>query len=150
MLAHFVSLTELAMETTQLLLNHEFSVHGLLLDVVSGQFTQFSPGFWGEFCRLIGATTRLRSAFTPSLTVRQRPSIKTWRHPCKCLLPQPVLLVFAAQMDGIRPHPGSLLILLSFVLWVTSQPRPTMVTRPQLAIGMASKCASPPKTLRCG
>ncbi len=65
--AHFIPLPKLpsAKETAQLMVDHVFKIHGLPTDVVSDRGPQFTSQFWGEFCRLIGASSSLSSGFHP-------------------------------------------------------------------------------------
>ncbi len=65
--AHFIPLPKLpsAKESTQLMVDHVFKIHGLPTDVVSDRGPQFISQFWGEFCRLIGASSSLSSGFHP-------------------------------------------------------------------------------------
>ncbi len=65
--AHFIPLPKLpsARETAQVMVDHVFKIHGLPTDVVSDRGPQFTSQFWGEFCRLIGASSSLSSGFHP-------------------------------------------------------------------------------------
>ncbi len=42
-----------------------FRVFNISLDIVSDRGPQFSSGFWGAFCKLVGATASLSSGFHP-------------------------------------------------------------------------------------
>ncbi len=70
--AHFIPLPKLpsAKETAQLMVDHVFKIHGLPTDVVSDRGPQFTSQFWGEFCRLIGASSSLSSGFHPQTNVQ--------------------------------------------------------------------------------
>ncbi|KAI7808450.1 Pol polyprotein [Triplophysa rosa] len=65
--AHFIPLPKLpsTRETSQLLVDHVFRLHGLPVDVVSDRGPQFTSRFWKEFCRQIGASASLSSGFHP-------------------------------------------------------------------------------------
>lgn len=67
--AHFILLTKLlsAKETTDLMINHVFSIYCLPIDIVSDRGPQFSAQFWKAFCSLIGATPSLSSSFHPQM-----------------------------------------------------------------------------------
>ncbi len=64
---HFIPLPKLpsARETTQLMVDHAFRLHGLPVDVVSDRGPQFASRFWKEFCRQIRASASLFSGFHP-------------------------------------------------------------------------------------
>lgn len=72
-MAHFVPLQKLrlAKEIAQLLVQHVFRLHRLLMDVVSDRGLQFSSVFWTEFRRLIGAIPSLSSGFHPQSNGRK-------------------------------------------------------------------------------
>ncbi len=65
--AHFIPLPKLpsARETAVAVIDHVFRIHGLPTDVVSDRGPQFVSKFWGEFCRLLGATVSLSSGYHP-------------------------------------------------------------------------------------
>jgi transposase InsO family protein len=65
--AHFIPIPKLtsAKETTQLMVQHIFPIHGLPVDVVSDLGPQFSSQFWNAFCTLIGTLASLSSRFHP-------------------------------------------------------------------------------------
>ena len=52
-------------ETTQLLFQHVFRLHGLPLEVTSVRGPQFASAFWKVFCTLVGVRPQLSSGFHP-------------------------------------------------------------------------------------
>ncbi len=66
------------------MVDHVFKIHGLPTDVVSDRGPQFTSQFWGEFCRLIGASSSLSSGFHPQTNGNRlhssEPRINN--HPC--------------------------------------------------------------------
>ncbi|KAI7799341.1 Pol polyprotein, partial [Triplophysa rosa] len=85
---HFIPLPKLpsARETSQLVVDHVFRLHGLATNVVSDRGPQFTSRFWKEFCRQIGASTipsalafvqRCRRTWTRAREVLARTSQKT-------------------------------------------------------------------------
>ena len=65
--AHFVALPKMpsAKETTQLLVQHVFRLHGLPLEVTLDRGPQFTSAFWKAFCTLVGVRPQLSSGFHP-------------------------------------------------------------------------------------
>ncbi|XP_023868962.2 cell division cycle protein 27 homolog [Salvelinus sp. IW2-2015] len=65
--AHFIPLPKLpsAKETAQLMVQHVFRIHGLLVDMVSNWGPQFSSRCCKAFCTLIGSSASLSSGFHP-------------------------------------------------------------------------------------
>lgn len=55
----------LALETTQLLLQHVFHLHGIPLDIDSERGPQFISYLWKVFCSALGASVSLSSGFHP-------------------------------------------------------------------------------------
>ena len=66
----FIALPKLpsAKETTDVMMNQVFRVHGFLKDIVSDRGPQIVSRFWKEFCRLIGARASLTSGCHPDQT----------------------------------------------------------------------------------
>lgn len=52
-------------ETAGVILQHMFSLHGLLVDVVSDWGSKFTSVFWRELCKLLGAKVSLSFKFLP-------------------------------------------------------------------------------------
>lgn len=65
--AHFIALEKLptATETTQILTDHVFQLHGIPLDIVSDRGPQFVSQVWRAFCSALGAKANLSSGFHP-------------------------------------------------------------------------------------
>jgi len=64
-MTNFVALPKLpsAKETTQIMMQTIFRIHGFPKDIVSDRGPQFISQFWREFCQLIGATASLTSGY---------------------------------------------------------------------------------------
>ncbi|XP_016391990.1 5-hydroxytryptamine receptor 3A-like [Sinocyclocheilus rhinocerous] len=54
-----------AHETADLLVQHDFQLHGIPLDIVSDRGPQFTSPVWKAFCHVLGATVSLSSGFHP-------------------------------------------------------------------------------------
>lgn len=65
--AHFVALPKLpsALETSQLLTQHVFRLHGIPADIVSDRGPQFISQVWKNFCHALGASVSLTSGYHP-------------------------------------------------------------------------------------
>lgn len=65
--AHFIALEKLptATETTQILTDHVFQLHGIPLEIVSDRGPQFVSQVWRAFCSALGAKANLSSGFHP-------------------------------------------------------------------------------------
>lgn len=64
---HFVALDKLpsALQTTKLLVNHVFRLHGIPLEIVSERGPQFTSHVWKAFCTALGAKDSLSSGYHP-------------------------------------------------------------------------------------
>uniref|UniRef100_A0A3B4VHR5 Gypsy retrotransposon integrase-like protein 1 n=1 Tax=Seriola dumerili TaxID=41447 RepID=A0A3B4VHR5_SERDU len=64
---HYVPLPKLpsALETSELLIQHVFRLHGLPSDIVSDRGPQFTSQVWRDFCKAVGATASLSSGYHP-------------------------------------------------------------------------------------
>lgn len=107
-IAHFVWLAQahICQETTQLLLLHVFLLHDILADVVSDKGPQLSLVFWREFCRLLCSLSSGFHLRSDAQTERMNQDMES------ALIhgiPEPVLLVAVAVVDGIHPHHPHLL-----------------------------------------
>lgn len=64
---HFIPPPKLpsAKETTVIILHQVFRIHGLPSNIVLDRGPQFVAHFWKAFCKLMGATVSLSSAYHP-------------------------------------------------------------------------------------
>ena len=64
---HFVPLSKLpsALETSDILVQHVFRLHGIPQNIVSDRGPQFTSQVWRGFCRALGMTTSLSSGYHP-------------------------------------------------------------------------------------
>ncbi|CAK6981241.1 uncharacterized protein LOC108874699, partial [Scomber scombrus] len=64
---HFVPLPKLpsALETSDLLVQHVFRLHGIPQDIVSDRGPQFTSQVWRGFCQALGVRTSLTSGYHP-------------------------------------------------------------------------------------
>lgn len=64
---HLIPLPKIptAGQTSDLLMQHVFRIHGFPQDMVSDRGSQFTSQFWKSFGRLIGASISLSSGFHP-------------------------------------------------------------------------------------
>ena len=64
---HFIPLPKLptALETSDLLVQHVFRLHGIPQDIVSDRGPQFTSRVWAAFCQALGASVSLTSGYHP-------------------------------------------------------------------------------------
>ncbi|XDV12910.1 hypothetical protein PO909_001459 [Leuciscus waleckii] len=88
--SHFIPLPKFpsAKETAVTVVNHVFRIHGLPTDVVSDRGPQFISKFWGEFCRLLGASVSLSSGFHPQTNSQAERANQDLERVLRCLVSQ--------------------------------------------------------------